>query len=70
MRRDAYAHPYPEKFTEWEKGGKCPYQNEERFWLFNERKGVWRRGKPQMTDRNLITAICKEKGWKIKGHLT
>ena len=70
MRRDAYAHPHPELFDTWEKGGSCPYQNEERFWLFNERKGVWRKGKPKMTDRDLILAICKEKGWKIKGYLT
>ena len=70
MRRDAYGHPHPELFDEWEKGGSCPYQNEERFWQFEERRGVWRKGKPQMTDRDLIVAICKEKGWKIRGHLT
>ena len=69
MRRDAYAHPHPEKFDKWEKGGQCPYQNEERFWVFKERKGIWKKGKPQMTDRDLIIAICEEKGWKIRGHL-
>jgi len=69
MRRDAYAHPSPEKFDIWEKGGDCPYQNEERFWLFEERKGIWEKGTPQMTDRDLIIAICKEKKWGIEGYL-
>ena len=69
MRRDAYAHPRPEKFDGWAKGGSCPYQNEERFWFFNEKKELWRNGKPQMRDADLILQICKEKGWGIKGHL-
>ena len=70
MRRDAYAHPHPERFNEWAKDvkdGSCPYQYEERFWLFQEEKGLWRTGKPEMTDRDLIVAICEAKGWKIKG---
>jgi len=69
MRRDAFAHPYPEKFDEWAKGGKCPYQNEERFWLFVEKRNLWRKGKPQMRDSDLIIEICKSQGWKIKGYL-
>jgi hypothetical protein len=69
MRRDAYGHPYPEKFNEWVKDGGCPYQNEERFWLFEERRDLWRPGKPEMEDRDLILALCKEKGFGIKGHL-
>jgi len=69
MRRDAYAHPHPEKFDEWAKGGDCPYQNEERFWLFNEDAELWKPGLPQMADRDLIVAICKENGWGIKGVL-
>ena len=68
MRRDADGHPYPEKFDEWAKGGDCPYQNEERFWIFNEKREVWKPGKPQMSDKDLIIAICKEKGWKIKNY--
>ena len=69
MRRDAYAHPYPEKFTTWaEKDSKCPYQNEEQFWYFQEKKELWRVGKPIMTDRDLIVAICKAKGWGIRGY--
>ena len=68
MRRDADGHPYPEKFDEWAKGGKCPYQNEERFWLFNEKQEAWKPGKPQMSDKDLIVALCKEKGWKIRNY--
>ena len=69
MRRDAFAHPKPEKFKEWAKGGECPYQNEERFWFFNENKKLWKAGKPQMKDSDLILAICKEKKWEICGYL-
>ena len=66
MRRDAAGHPHPEKFTEWaNKGGACPYQNEDRFWVFEERKEDWKEGSPQMPDVELIRAICAEKGWKI-----
>ena len=68
MRRDADGHPYPEKFDEWAKGGDCPYQDEERFWLFNEKREVWKPGKPQMSDKDLIIAICKEKEWKIRNY--
>jgi len=68
MRRDAQAHPYPGKFIKWAKGGPCPYQNEERFWQFNERREDWKRGNPKIQDRDLIKRICKEKGWKIKGY--
>jgi len=69
MRRDAYAHPKPEKFKEWAKGGECPYQNEERFWLFNENRDLWIAGEPQIKDSDLILEICKEKGWIISGYL-
>uniref|UniRef100_A0A6M3JDQ4 Pentapeptide repeat-containing protein n=1 Tax=viral metagenome TaxID=1070528 RepID=A0A6M3JDQ4_9ZZZZ len=65
MRRDAYAHPHPKRFSEWAKGGSCPYQNEERFWIFDLRKKDWKPGKPEMTDVALIRAICAEKGWEI-----
>lgn len=68
MRWDATCHPNPVAFNQWAKGGECPYQNEERFWLFNEKRTVWKPGKPQMTGYELIIAICKEKGWKIKGY--
>jgi hypothetical protein len=69
MRRDAYAHPKPELFDVWVNGGGCPYKKEERFWFFIEQKRLWKPGLPQMTDRDLILAICKEKGWGISGYL-
>ena len=69
MRRDAQAHPHPERFDEWSKGGPCPYENEEYFWHLNWRKDLWKSGKPEMRDSDLILAICKEKGWGIRGYL-
>ena len=69
MRRDAYAHPKPELFNEWIKIGKCPYKNEERFWLFEPKREIWQPGLPQMADRDLIIEICKNQGWKIRGYL-
>jgi len=69
MRRDAWNHPNPEKFDIWAKGGPCPYITEERFWFFHEKRELWRKGKPKMKDSDLILAICKDKGWKIKGYL-
>ena len=68
MRRDCYAHPFPERFDEWVAGGDCPYTSELRFWHFKENKRLWRPGNPEMTDRDLIKAICKEKGWRINGN--
>ena len=70
MRRDACAHPHPDLFDKWAKGGgKCPYQNEEPFWRFEPKKELWRKGKPQMRDSDLILEICKSQRWKIKGYL-
>jgi len=66
MRRDAYSHPYPERFDAWAKDGPCPYQKEERFWIFDLRKKDWKPGKPEMTDVELIRAICAEKNWGIE----
>jgi len=69
MRRDAFGHPHPELFDEWQKTGKCPYQNEERFWLFEPNPKLWKPGLPEMTDRDLIIAICRNQGWGIKNYL-
>ncbi len=70
LRRDAYAHPYPERFDEWVKTGVCPYQDEEYFWHFDWQsvKHLWKPGNPEMRDSDLILAICKEKGWKVNGY--
>ena len=69
QRRDAWAHPHPERFDEWAAGGDCPYQNEERFWFFDLRTEDWKPGPPEMTDRDLILAICREKNWGIRDYL-
>ena len=69
MRRDAQAHPHPKLFDEWAKTRKCPYQDEERFWLFEPNPKLWEAGKPKMNDFDLIVAICKSQGWKIRNYL-
>jgi hypothetical protein len=69
MRRDAWAHPKPESFDTWANGGQCPYQNEDRFWLFEIKKELWKPGPPEMRDSDLILSICREKGWKVRGYI-
>ena len=69
MRLDADAHPKPELFDEWAKGGNCPYENEERWWCMPEKREVWKPGKPTMKLSDLIMAICREEGWGIRGYL-
>ena len=68
IRRDAAAHPFPERFQKWANGGECPYQDEEYFWIFNYEQGkaLYTPGNPTMTDVELIKAICSEKGWQIR----
>ena len=65
MRRDAWAHPNPIAFDSWAAGGKCPYQNEDRYWIFAYTQSLWEPGPPKMRDYDLILRICEEKGWKI-----
>ena len=69
MRRDASGHPNPEEFNKWANGGGCPYVDVERFWCFEPKKELWKPGKPEMEDRDLIMAICKHKEWKITNYL-
>jgi hypothetical protein len=69
MRRDAQAHPHPELFDSWVKTKKCPYENEERFWLFDPKPELWKAGKPEMSDFDLIIALVKTQGWKIRNYL-
>ena len=69
MRRDAWAHPKPEAFDAWANGCNCPYQNEDRFWLFELKKELWNPGPPEMRDSDLILAICRERGWKVTGYI-
>ena len=70
MRRDAWAHPHPERFQTWAEYGDCPYNGEEYFWHFDYKSAqkYWKPGNPEMRDSDLILEICKEKGWKIKGY--
>jgi hypothetical protein len=66
MRRDYVSHPYPELFEVWKNGGKCPYDGlVKRYWIFESNLELWDKEKPTMNDIELISAICKEKGWKI-----
>ena len=70
MKRDAWAHPKPELFIEWAKGGECPYnENINYFWHFNYKPELYTPGPPTMRDSDLIIAICKDKGWKIDNYL-
>ena len=69
MRRDAQAHPHPELFDEWVQTNQCPYQNEERFWLFEPKPELWKSGKPEMSDFDLIIALVKSQGWRVRGYL-
>jgi len=72
MRRDCWAHPKPKEYQNWADGkNNCPYDRcgVERFWLFKPKRDLWDGKPPQMRDNDLILAICKEKGWKIKGYL-
>jgi hypothetical protein len=67
MRRDAQFHPYPKKFDEWAKGGNCPYADciTTQIHHFKISRELWKKGKPEMSDYELLMAIAKEKNWKI-----
>ena len=66
MRRDALITGV-EAMSNWAKGGSCPFTStsETRAYHFYENQRLWRKGKPQMTDRELWVALCKEKNIKI-----
>ena len=66
MRRDALITGV-EAMSNWAKGGPCPFTSvsETRAYHFKEDRRLWRKGKPQMTDRELWVALCKEKNIKI-----
>ena len=53
--------------TNWVKGGKCPFStgNIQRLFYFNEKKELWKPGKPRLHNMELWKALCKEKGIKI-----
>ena len=66
MRRDALITGV-EAMSNWAKGGSCPFLSisATRAYQFYEDRKLWRKGKPQMTDRELWVALCKEKNIKI-----
>ena len=69
MKWDMDMHPYPYKFVEWANGGKCPYNQVEYLFKFNCSKQLFENGPPTMSWVELCKAICRDQGWKIKGHL-
>jgi len=66
MRYDASNHPHPEKFDEWAKGGKCPYDNEQfqRCANFQEKRELWKAGKSKSA-YELVIMLFKETGIKF-----
>ena len=68
MRLNASAHPHPEKFDEWAKGGRCPYSNErvQRIANFIEKIELWSPGPPP-TIWEAVKMVLNEKcpGWNI-----
>ena len=66
MRRDALITGV-EAMSNWAKGGSCPFISvtETRAYHFDVNRSLWRKGKPQMTDRELWVELCKEKKIKI-----
>ena len=71
MIRDKESHPKPELFDKWIENGDCPYSNGvDRFWIFNPERSFYNKdAKKEMSDVELILAICIEKNWKIEGYL-
>jgi hypothetical protein len=53
-----------DKMEIWVKDGSCPFANSEREFYFQEKKTLWRPGKPKMNHRQLFEALCKENGIK------
>ena len=54
-----------EKMTAWAKGGKSPFDKLERDFYFQEKKELWKPGKPKMNHVQLWRALCKECKVKI-----
>jgi len=53
--------------TDWVKGGQCPFStgNIQKLFHFNEKKELWKPGKPKLHNMKLWKALCKEKDIKI-----
>ena len=51
--------------NEWAEGGKCPYENQERDFLFAENIRLWKPGAPKLRGWKLWEALAKELEIKI-----
>jgi hypothetical protein len=65
MKWDAHATPSPSKFMDWKKGGSCPANQHLRIFHFQEKRELFRSGKPTMTLWELWEAIAKAMDIKI-----
>ena len=64
MRYDASNHPDSSKFSEWAKGGDCPYQKGfQRCANFKEQRDLWKAGKSKSA-RELVLMLFTEKNIK------
>jgi hypothetical protein len=53
------------KLTEWVNGGKCPFEDSERMFYFQEDKRLWKPGKPTMLLSELMKALFKNANIKF-----
>ena len=59
MRRDAIICGV-EKIEAWVSGEDCPFSvNIERDFYFQEKKQLWKKGKPKLNDMELWLALCE-----------
>ena len=65
MKWDMMACPNPGGFKAWANGGACPLDRIGRILLFQEKRELFKSGKPKMTLWELWEALAEEKGIKI-----
>ena len=65
MRYDASNHPEPERFTDWARGGECPYNGT--YWQraanFHEKRELWKAGASKSA-LELVMPLFNEKNIK------
>jgi hypothetical protein len=54
-----------EKMNNWSNGGRCPYSDMERDFIFSEIKNLWVPGTPTLRGKDLWEALAKEKNIKL-----
>ena len=66
MRQDALICG-EDKMTEWAKGGDCPFSgiNQMRAFIFQEKRELWKKGRPQMNLMQIFEMYCKEAEIKL-----